>query len=106
MQHQLRRERAQRRDFRRLAGSSVEELDPPSSTPTPCHLVAGKELLNEIHARLTAEERQLADLRSQGQSWADVAAEMGGTAESRRKQLTRSLDRISQELGLDEGADE
>ena len=31
---------------------------------------------------------------------------LGGTAEARRKQLTRAISRVSRELGLEEGEDE
>jgi hypothetical protein len=31
----------------------------------------------------------------------EIASELGGTAEGRRKQFTRALDRIVEELGLD-----
>ena len=48
-------------------------------------------------------ERRVADLRGQGRDWAAVAAELGGTAEARRKQLARALDRVAAELGLDDG---
>ena len=44
----------------------------------------------------------MADLRGQGRTWAEVAAELGGTPDGRRKQLTRALDRVARELGLDE----
>ena len=53
-------------------------------------------------ARLSPEERQLADRRAQGQEWGPIAAELGGTPSGRRKQLGRALDRVAQELGLDD----
>ena len=56
--------------------------------------------------RLSKEERRLADLRAAGREWADIADDLGGTAEARRKQLTRAISRVSRELGLDEGDDE
>ena len=37
-----------------------------------------------------------------GQDWAGIALEMGGTAEARRHQLTRALDRVTQQLGLND----
>jgi len=43
---------------------------------------------------------RVADLRGQGYEWAEIAAQLGGTAEARRKQLARALDRI--ELALEE----
>jgi hypothetical protein len=41
-------------------------------------------------------------MRSQGLSWEEVAAALGGTAEARRKQLARAVDRVVGEMGLDE----
>ena len=47
-------------------------------------------------------------LRANGREWSDIAGEVGGTGEARRKQLTRAIARVSRELGLDdeEAADE
>jgi RNA polymerase sigma-70 factor (ECF subfamily) len=50
--------------------------------------------------RLSDEERRIADLRASGCDWASVAAELGGTAEGRRKQLARAVVRVEQDLGL------
>jgi RNA polymerase sigma-70 factor (ECF subfamily) len=99
-----RRQRAQRRDHRRA--TSLEAVELAAATPTPSQIVEGRELLAAFRERLNDEERQLADLRAQGREWADVAQEVGGTAEARRKQLTRAIARVSRELGLDEADDE
>ena len=40
------------------------------------------------------------DLRGEGLGWADVAARLGGTAQARRMQLARAVDRLARELGL------
>jgi RNA polymerase sigma-70 factor (ECF subfamily) len=69
---------------------------------TPSQQLARGELFLEVQRRLSPEERRLAELRLQGQDWARIAAAMGGTAQARRKQLARALDRVAQELGLDE----
>jgi hypothetical protein len=62
----------------------------------------GSELLEEFRKRMSSEEWQLAERRSQGLQWAQIAAELGGTPEGLRKQLARAADRIARELGLDE----
>jgi RNA polymerase sigma-70 factor (ECF subfamily) len=96
---QVRRNSAERRDYRRL-----EARDPAYLTgrlaevPSPSRLVAGRELLEEFRRRLSEEERRLADLRADGCEWAEIAARLGGTAEGCRKQLARALDRVEQEL--------
>jgi RNA polymerase sigma-70 factor (ECF subfamily) len=98
----VRREHRQRRDSRRTAGG-VEELPLAGRDPTPSRAAAGKELLQEVRRRLGDEERRLADLRGRGASWDEIASSLGGTPAARRKQLARALDRVTLELGLDDG---
>jgi DNA-directed RNA polymerase specialized sigma24 family protein len=101
---QARRHSADRRDFRRSEG--LGERDPTAARdPSPSQLVAGEELLRELRARLSEEERRIADLRVAGRSWVEVAGELGGTADARRVQLQRAAGRVGRELGL-EGDDE
>jgi hypothetical protein len=64
--------------------------------------VSGRELLQEFRRRLSEEERQLADARAAGRDWNQIAAEYGDSPEALRKRLSRAVDRISQELGLEE----
>jgi RNA polymerase sigma-70 factor (ECF subfamily) len=95
-----RKHRARAADRQREDVSDLDALRAPE--PDPGQQVAGRELLEAVRQRLSAEEQQLVNLRAQGRSWQDVAAELGGTAEGRRKQLTRALDRIAHDLGLEE----
>src|SRR5262245_32844606 len=97
----MRRQHRQRRDSRRTVGG-VEELALAGQGPSPSGVLAGKELLNEVRQRLGEDDRQLVELRSQGLSWEEVAASLGGTAGARRNQLARALDRVAVELKLDE----
>jgi RNA polymerase sigma-70 factor (ECF subfamily) len=69
---------------------------------SPSQQVAQQDLLQEIQRHLSPEERRLAELRNQGCAWAAIAAQMGGTAQGRRKQLTRVLDRVAAELGFND----
>jgi RNA polymerase sigma-70 factor (ECF subfamily) len=101
---QVRYQHRQRRDLRRVRPVDPQELDLAGGQPGPVELVADRELLEELRRRLSAEEQQLADLRSQGQDWTAIAAVMGGTPEGRRKQLARTIERVSQELGLGEAS--
>ena len=97
-----RREYSQRRDLRRRTGRGDPELDQVvDKHPQPPEELANNELLGQIYGRLSPEELQMSQLRSQGASWADVASAMGSTPQSRRMQLSRAIDRISGELGLD-----
>jgi RNA polymerase sigma-70 factor (ECF subfamily) len=99
---QVRRHAAARRDFRRAAGPVAETVAPGAS---PSQAVAGEELVRELRARLSAEEQRMAELRAAGQGWAEIAAELGGTPEARRKQFHRAVGRALRDLGV-EGNDD
>ena len=99
---QVKYQRRQCRDIRRAQSIGPEHLE-VAGDDSPSQEVAGQELLQEIRDRLTEEERRLAELRVAGQEWTAIAAELGGTAEGRRKQLARAADGVLRELGL-EGA--
>jgi RNA polymerase sigma factor (sigma-70 family) len=98
--NQVHRMNAQRRDIRRDAGNDVEfALDQASD---PSEQASAKEILEKVRDRLADDEGQLAEMRSQGKSWKEIAAELGGTDVALRKKLTRALNRVMGELGLDE----
>jgi RNA polymerase sigma factor (sigma-70 family) len=100
--HHARDQQAQRRDARRVQdGDSASDAAAPAQFD-PSRLVASQELLQEVQRRLGPEEGQLAELREQGFSWAEIASRLGGTADGRRMQLSRALDRVALVLGLDE----
>jgi RNA polymerase sigma factor (sigma-70 family) len=103
--HQARRHRALRRDVGRTAGAPVDEVPVAADEPSPSRIVEGKELLEAVRQRLTEEERGVADLRGQGLSWAEIAGVLGGTADARRMMLTRALDRVTGQLGLNDGVE-
>jgi RNA polymerase sigma-70 factor (ECF subfamily) len=93
---------AERRDCRRVVADGIEEETVLSPSSTPSGQVAAQELLQEAQRRLSLDERQLLELRQQGLEWSEVAAELGGSPEGLRKQLTRAIDRVALELGLAE----
>jgi RNA polymerase sigma-70 factor (ECF subfamily) len=101
----VRHQHRQRRDSRRRAGDGEELLAECSNSLPPDRLASGRELLAKVREGLTAEERALADLRAEGLTWPKVAVRLGGEAQARRRQLRRALDRVAQQLGLDEVAD-
>jgi hypothetical protein len=62
-------------------------------------------LLAAFRQRLSEEERQLAERRARRESWAGIVAALGGTVDGRRKQLTRAIDRVVRELGIEDDGD-
>jgi RNA polymerase sigma-70 factor (ECF subfamily) len=97
---QVRRGRAARRDYRRSAGNALEEHTAEAPAADPGRTVAARELLQEAQRRLTAEERQLIELRNDGCDWAAIAERLGSNPVALRKKLSRALERVSQEMGL------
>jgi RNA polymerase sigma-70 factor (ECF subfamily) len=95
----VRQQQAARRNYRRATAVGREVIDPRAD---PGRQAAAQDLLQAIRARLSADERRLAELRAQNLGWDRVAAEVGRSAESVRKQLTRAIARVARELGLDE----
>jgi RNA polymerase sigma-70 factor (ECF subfamily) len=99
---QVRKQQAQCRDVRRLESIVRDDCAAIAGDPSPSWQCEAEDLLHNFQQRLTPEERQLAEMRTQGREWPDIAARVGGTPGGRRKQLTRAIDRVAQELGLDE----
>jgi RNA polymerase sigma factor (sigma-70 family) len=96
-----RRHHRQRRDYRRNLREGEQELNQVADiSPSPSQLAEGKELLLRFRESLSKEERQLADLRNHGLAWAEIARQLGGTAQARRVQLSRAVDRVARDLGL------
>jgi RNA polymerase sigma factor (sigma-70 family) len=100
---QARKQHAQRRDNRRLASRGEDEGRFVSAGQSPSKQVAVRDLLQEVQRRLSPEERRILELKNEGHDWASIASELGGSAEALRRRLSRSLDRVAEQLGLDDG---
>jgi RNA polymerase sigma factor (sigma-70 family) len=96
---QARRHRAEKRDYRLAEDLGQASLEAePGAEPTPSRLVAGRELLEAFRAKLSDEERMLADLRAEGCGWAEISSRFGGTPQGRRMQLARAVRRVERQL--------
>jgi hypothetical protein len=60
-----------------------------------------RELLDRAYELMDPEVREIAAGRVQGRPWEEIAAELGGTAEARRKQYSRAIDRIAESLEIE-----
>lgn len=98
---QARYHRQKRRDIRRKESQdgTITQL---TSGPDPAQQAQAKELLERMWQSMDLELREIASRRLDGQSWEQVAMEIGGTAGARRKQFERGLDEIAERLGIDE----
>ena len=101
---QARKQNAQRRDSRRVISGGPDDNRFVAAGQSPSKEFAARDLLQEVHRRLSADERQILELRNQGGNWAAIAAELGGSADALRRKLSRALDRVAEQLGLDYGS--
>ena len=97
--HRERRDTRQTTDLEGAAGQAVAE-------PGPDRVAAGRDLLEALRSCLSPEERAVADRRGAGEGWPEIASALGGTADGRRMQLKRAIDRVAPELGLDDDGED
>ena len=98
---QARRQATNRRGRGMARVGTAEQVDVADPEAGPGTRVAAREVLEMAWARLTDDERWLADQRAQGRPWADLAVEAGQTPEGLRKKHARALERVARQLDLD-----
>lgn len=100
--HHAHKQKAARRDVRRNKADAVEGLGLHGVDETPSQIVASREMIQEFFGRLGADERSIAEQRRAGRTWDEIGTELGKSGEAIRKQYERTLQRVSDELGLEE----
>jgi RNA polymerase sigma factor (sigma-70 family) len=98
----VRSERRQIRDIRRVTAEPQALDQVVDQQPSPSEIVARRELLERLRTLLSDEERQIIDLRNQGLGWDEVATKLGGSGQARRMQMSRGIERLTRQLGIDE----
>jgi RNA polymerase sigma factor (sigma-70 family) len=102
----VRHQYAQKRDARRSVSLGDEARMVQGADEDPGTQVEWEELLVRGRLMLNDEERKVADRRSQGASWDEIAGELGGTPDRLRVMLSRAQTRIARDLGLGVDDDE
>ena len=96
-----RREMAEKRD-RRITVSldSIDDIEDYRQTNDD-RSARQVELLSAFEQSLSVEERQLFTMRRQGLEWAVIAEELNENAIVLRKRLSRAVQRVARELGIE-----
>lgn len=100
-----RRSQADRRNGRRdvsLEGEDGQQMQFASNQPGPASVLINRELLDQVRSRLAPEELKLMEQRAEGLDWNQIAEQTGDQANTVRMRLTRALDRVADELGLEQ----
>lgn len=95
---------AARRDGRRNVGMedhNGDALELKAVGPGPESVIVNRELVDAVRSRLSGEELEIMQLRSDGRNWDEIAATLGEKSNAVRMRLSRALDRVSGELGLE-----
>ena len=100
------KQRAGRRDVRQQLAADVGSLGLPDRAETPSQIAQGRDLIEQFHARLTPEERQIVEARAKGEGWAEIAKTTGETADAARMRFSRAVSRIKKELGVDDDGED
>ena len=102
----VRRQQQECRDNRRDVGTGDDMPALADRSPGPMTLALYRDLLHTLLDRLEPDERELAQRRALGQTWAEIAADVGGAADGHRIKLSRALERLAPQLGLLETGEE
>lgn len=100
-----RRSQADRRDGRRevsIEGEDGQQMQFASNQPGPASVLVSRELLEQVRSRLSSDELKLMEQRAEGLNWNEIAETTGDQANAVRMKLTRALDRVAEELGLEQ----
>ena len=89
---------ARRRGGSHHVGETADVEYIPSRGEEPSHDLEIEDELNQIHHLLSEEDWHLAVAWASGETWQQIAAELGQSAESLRKRFNRAADRVRVEL--------
>lgn len=96
-----RREYRLRRDVRRVLPHGDTHLDAVAASDKPPQQALERELIDRAFELMDTQVREIAGLRTAGMEWSEIARQIGGTADARRKQFQRAMDGIATTLQID-----
>lgn len=95
---------AARRDNRRdvdVRDDNGQSVPLPADGPGPVSIVVNRDLVERVCDLMSSDERDIMQRRSDGQSWDEIGQAFGQKANTVRMKLSRALDRVTTELGLE-----
>jgi RNA polymerase sigma factor (sigma-70 family) len=101
LNEQIRCQKQLKRDIGRNEPMPIEETPIVSHDSRAEEQIEARELLDRLYARLTPDEHAVAALRSLGMTWQEIAQSLDQTEQAVRMRLTRAIDRVAGQLGLD-----
>jgi RNA polymerase sigma factor (sigma-70 family) len=96
-----RHEYRRRRDIRRNVQLESIRSEPASGSAEPGQHALGRDLVNRALGLMDVQVREMAVCRTRGMEWSEIAAQIGGTADARRKQFQRAVNQIAKTLQVE-----
>jgi RNA polymerase sigma-70 factor (ECF subfamily) len=96
-----RREYRLSRDARRNVPQGESHLENLASDDRPPQRALERELIDRAFELMDPQVREIATLRAASMEWPEIARQLGGTAEARRKQFQRAVESIATTLQIE-----
>ncbi len=93
------------RDFRRNAGTPVDEFELSQNHSTPSQIALRREVIDKIRSMLDAEEALAVDLMLENRNWEEIGQRLQVKPDTARMRVRRALDRVRNSMGLTDEVD-
>lgn len=93
------------RDFRRNAGTPVDDIRLEQPQSTPSQVALRREVIEKIRSMLSPEDAVAIDMMLENRSWEEIGQRLGIKADTARMRVRRALERVRSEIGVSEEAD-
>ncbi len=90
----------------RLGPDRLEEVEIPATDPSPSEQVAVRDLAQHYLHLLPPDERRLAELYFAGNTWEEIANQVGGLGDTLRVRLMRAINRLKPQPDSPRGKDQ
>lgn len=90
------------RDFRRNESTPVEEIRLTGQATSPSQMALRREVTSKIRSVLGSDDAKAIDMMLENHDWNEIGRAMGLKPDTARMRVRRALDRVRQDIGLDE----
>ncbi|MCP4890410.1 MAG: sigma-70 family RNA polymerase sigma factor [Planctomycetaceae bacterium] len=88
------------RDFRRNAGTPIDDIGLSQRQSTPSQIALRRDVLDKIRSMLDEQDAMAVDLMLENRSWEEIGQRLGLKPDTVRMRVRRGLQRVREELGV------
>lgn len=90
------------RDFRRNESTPVEDIRLTQQATSPSQMALRREVATRIRSVLGSDDAIAIDMMLENRNWNEIGEALGLKPDTARMRVRRALDRVRQDIGLDE----